>query len=228
MSVTDTLSCQKKILLHCGRVLCILSLTLCRKEKSPDEDDFSLAAKTLHQGIPMMKIIHNYSLDDKTHPGYFLIISNEEHICSGCHCPMKCKDRRERIGRTFHGERSVYLIRRMYCRDCHIMHNELPDFLIKYKHFEVQIIEDTIDGNISVEDGYESPSEMTMYRWCLWFASIHAIIDSILCAIRAMLDDILPNLLGELSLTDAVRKQGEGWLITVFSVMINAGTYPRK
>jgi hypothetical protein len=39
----------------------------------------------------------------------------------------------------------------MYCRDCHIMHNELPDFLIKYKHFEVQIIEDTIDGNISFE-----------------------------------------------------------------------------
>jgi hypothetical protein len=67
-----------------------------------------------------------------------------------------------------------------------------------------------------------------MYRWCLWFASIHAIIDSILYAIRTILDDILPNLFGESSLTDAVRKQGEGWLITVFSVMINAGTYPRK
>ena len=209
-------------------MLCILSVTVYRKEKSQDEDDFSLAARTLHQGIPMMKIIHNYSLDDKTYPGYFLIISTVEHICSGCQCPMKCKDRRERIGRTFDGERSVYLIRRMYCADCHIMHKELPDFLIKYKHFEVQIIEDTIDGNISAEDGFDAPSEMTMNRWRIWFASIYAVIDSILYAIRAMLEDILPNLLGEISLTDAVRKQGEGWLTTVFSVMINAGAYPRK
>lgn len=187
---------------------------------------FSLTTNNLHQGIPMMKIIHNYSLDDKTHPGYFTIISDEEHICSGCHCPMKCRDRRERIGKTFNGGRSVYLIRRMYCRDCHIMHNELPDFLIKFKHFEVQIIEDTIDGNISEADGYEAPSEMTMHRWRTWFASIRVIIDSILYSIRAMLDDILPNLLYEDSLTNTVRKQGEGWLITIFSVMINAGKYP--
>lgn len=187
---------------------------------------FSFAANVFHQGIPVMKIIHNYSLDDKTHPGFFLIISNEEHICSGCHRPMKCKDRRARIGKTFDGDRTVYLIRRMYCPHCHVMHNELPDFLIKFKHYEVQIIEDAIDGNLSQEDGYEAPSETTMHRWCIWFDSLRAILDSILYAIRAMLDDILPNLLGEVSLTDAIRKRGEGWLITIFSVIINAGMYP--
>ena len=65
---------------------------------------FSFAANSFHQGIPVMKIIHNYLLDDKTHPGYFLIISNEEHICSSCHRPMRCKDRRARIGKTFDGD----------------------------------------------------------------------------------------------------------------------------
>ena len=58
-------------LLHSGRLLYILSGTVCRKEKFPDEDDFSLGAKTLHQGNPVMKILHDYSLDDKTHPEYF-------------------------------------------------------------------------------------------------------------------------------------------------------------
>lgn len=107
-----------------------------------------------------MRIIHNYSLDSNTYPGYFLIISIEEHICNKCYRPMKCKDRRKRIGRTLDGGRTLYLVRRMYCYDCHIMHIELPDFLIKFKHFEVQIIEDTIDENISEEDGYEAPSEI--------------------------------------------------------------------
>lgn len=141
---------------------------------------------------------------------------------------MKCKDRRKRIGRTLDGDRSVYLVRRMYCYDCHIMHVELPDFLIKYKHFEVQIIEDTIDENISVEDGYPAPSEMTMRRWQDWFASIHSVMDSILYSVRAMLEDLLPCLINEDSLASALRSQGEGWLITAFSVMINAGKYPLK
>ena len=187
---------------------------------------FSFAANSFHQGIPVMKIIHNYLLDDKTHPGYFLIISNEEHICSSCHRPMKCKDRRARIGKTFDGDRTVYLIRRMYCPHCHIMHNELPDFLIKFKHYEVQIIEDAIDGNLSSEDGYEAPSEATMHRWCVWFDSLCAILDSILYAVRAMLEDILPTLFGEVSLISTIRSRGGGWLITVFSVIINAGMYP--
>ncbi len=120
----------------------------------------------------------------------------------------------------------MYLVRRMYCYDCHIMHIELPDFLIKFKHYEVQIIEDTIDGDISSEDDYSAPSEMTMHRWRHWFLSVSSSMESTLHSIRAMLDGILPNLLSEPSLTAALRRQGEGWLVTIFSVMINAGRYP--
>ncbi len=173
-----------------------------------------------------MKIIHNYSLDSNTKPGYILIISEEIHLCSRCHRPMKCKDRRERTGITLDGDRSVYLLRRMYCYDCHIMHIELPDFLIKFKHYEVQIIEDTIDGNLSPEHGYPAPSETTMLRWRHWFLSVSPIIESTLYSIRTLLDGILPSLLSEPSLTAVLRRLGEGWLITIFSVMINAGRYP--
>lgn len=173
-----------------------------------------------------MRIIHNYSLDDNTHPGYFTIISEEEHFCNGCHRPMKCKDRRERIGRTLDGGCSVYLLRRMYCYECHIMHTELPDFLLKFKHFEAQIIEDTLDGYITPEDCYEAPSEMTMLRWQAWFASICSAMDFILCSVRAVLENILQSLRGETSLVGALRKRGSGWLATAFSVIISAGRYP--
>lgn len=173
-----------------------------------------------------MRIIHNYSVDIKPQSDAFFIHSEEIHICEGCGRPMKCKDLRKRIGRKLDGSRLFYLVRRMYCYDCHIMHTELPDFLIKFKHFEVQIIEDTIDGDITIEEGYESTSEMTMHRWQAWFAAICPIIDSILYSILAMLEGLLPNLLDTASLLGALREQGEGWLITAFSVMINAGKYP--
>ncbi len=80
---------------------------------------------------------------------------------------------------------------------------------------------DTIDGDISPKDDYSAPSEMTMHRRRHWFLSVGSSMESTLHSICAMLDGILPNLLSEPSLTAALRRQGEGWLITIFSVMIN-------
>lgn len=117
----------------------------------------------------MMKIIYDYLLDEDANPGYLTVLSNVEHICNVCNHPMKCKDRRKRIGRSYNGHKSYYLIRRMYCYTCHVMHNELPDSLLFKKHYEAQVVEDIIDGVISEEDGLDYPSEMTMKRWRIWF-----------------------------------------------------------
>lgn len=59
------------------------------------------------------------------------------------------------------------LIRRLRCRECGMVHRELPEFIFPYKQYEAEIIIGVIEGFITCETlGFEDyPCEMTMIRW---------------------------------------------------------------
>jgi hypothetical protein len=47
------------------------------------------------------------------------------------------------------------------------MHRELPDYILPYKQYEIEVIMGVLEGLITCETlGYEDyPCEMTMFRW---------------------------------------------------------------
>ena len=46
-------------------------------------------------------------------------------------------------------ERHVCIIRRMKCTKCGILHRELPDFLVPYKHYTAEVISGVLDGQVT-------------------------------------------------------------------------------
>ena len=84
----------------------------------------------------------------------FLINSKEESICPCCGSPLKYRDSRRRVHKIAGGDKEWYLIRRLKCTGdkCGRLHNELPDCICPYKHYDAGLIEDVADGVVSEED----------------------------------------------------------------------------
>ena len=55
------------------------------------------------------------------------------------------------------------------------LHNELPDCICPYKHYDAGLIEDVVDGVVSEEDREteDYPCEGTMKHW-RWWARMNA------------------------------------------------------
>lgn len=102
-----------------------------------------------------------------------MINSREECVCPCCGSPLKYRDSRKRVHRIAGGGKEWYLIRRLKCSSdkCGRLHNELPDCLCPYKHYDAGLIEDVVDGVVSEEDTEteDYPCEGTMKHWRLWF-----------------------------------------------------------
>ena len=84
----------------------------------------------------------------------FLINSKEESICPCCGSPLKYRDSRRRVHKIAGGDKEWYLIRRLKCTGdkCGRLHNELPDCICPYKHYDAGLIEDVADSVVSEED----------------------------------------------------------------------------
>lgn len=102
----------------------------------------------------------------------FLITSKEECICPCCGGRLKYRDHRLRVHKTAGGRKEWYRIRRLKCTDdkCRKLHNELPDCMFPYKHYDAGLIEDVVEGVVSGDDleieNY--PCEGTIKHWKWW------------------------------------------------------------
>ena len=76
----------------------------------------------------------------------FLITSKEESVCPCCGSPLKYRDSRRRVQRKAGGRKEWCLIRRLRCSNdrCRRLHNELPDCMCPYKHYDAGLIEDVV------------------------------------------------------------------------------------
>ena len=77
----------------------------------------------------------------------FLVKSSAtSHVCPLCKGMMKYRDSRKRIWKKEGGVKENLVIRRFRCEDCHSYHNELPDCLVPYKHYDAEVIAGVLDG----------------------------------------------------------------------------------
>lgn len=70
------------------------------------------------------------------------------------------------------GLKEWYRIRRLKCQNdkCGRLHNELPDCMFPYKHYDAGLIEDVVDGVVSGDDPEteDYPCEETINHWKWW------------------------------------------------------------
>ncbi len=132
---------------------------------------------------------------------------------------MKVRDTRNRKCIMDNGERRTYRIRRLRCMECGLIHQELPDFMMPFKHYESKVIEKEIDGG---QDHCPAPPT-TRQRWLLFFRSFSKMAEAILQ--RSWYSNYLesPSLLERCSLLQKFRQHGPGWLTLLNRLIIEGG-----
>ena len=97
-----------------------------------------------------------------------MLWSEETHRCPHCSSELRRNGWRKRVSTGMDGIRHTYLLRRLICRRCGRIHHELPDFMVPYKRYEVQVIESAINGDLSCVPCYDQ----TIRAFQRWFEAL--------------------------------------------------------
>ncbi len=149
-------------------------------------------------------------------------------ICPHCAQHLKYRDCRLRVCKRYGGEKCWILIRRLYCPECHRMHNELPDFLVPYKHYAAKEIEDVLDEAVTADDtaAENFPCEATMERWKGWLSRNAVNMDGLLKQLGVKIMGLREELLESgISPLARLRENGSGWLPAILHMIYNAGHF---
>ena len=106
----------------------------------------------------------------KTLSQVFFVRSLEPFFCPCCHSNKKTVvgSRNRTLIRTT-GESIVLRIRRLRCKNCGVIHHELPFEVIPYKRHEAESIEAVLED----KELLDTPAdEFTLKRWRKWFAGL--------------------------------------------------------
>lgn len=90
-----------------------------------------------------------------------------ERICPKCGSILKHYDSVYRVVKSKYGEKRKVRVSRLKCPTCKTIDRQLPDYILPYKQYEVDIILGVLEGIITCETlGYEDYlCELTMNRW---------------------------------------------------------------
>lgn len=159
---------------------------------------------------------------------FFVKSSEKIPGCPCCAGQLRYRDSRLRIIKHEGGGRNYLKIRRFRCTICHRYHNELPDILLPYKHYETEIISGVIDGIVTSadSDSEDYPSFTTMISWLKWFrfnlANIEGYLRNAGYSIWGLGKDFLYS---DQSLLRSVREIYINWLEKIIRVIYNSGGF---
>ena len=155
---------------------------------------------------------------------------DEFPVCPECQAPMKYRDTRLRHIRREGGVKLWGRIRRLFCKNCHRLHNELPTNLSPHKHYEVEVIEGVVDGVITQDDleSEDYPCARTMERWKLWIEHNRPFIEGYVRSVGFRLlklgEEFLKAQESMLDyLRDKFRDRENHWLTIINRLVYNTG-----
>lgn len=135
---------------------------------------------------------------------------------------------RPRIRKKEGGTRERLMIRRFRCQNCHSYHNELPDCLVPYKHYEAEVIAGVLDEVILPEDldSEDYPSFNTMLRWLQWFRENLQRIEGYLRTAGYQILNLGEELLFTPDLLlNKIRNRCQNWLELILRLIYNSGGF---
>ncbi|MGN1376890.1 MAG: DUF6431 domain-containing protein [Dorea sp.] len=159
---------------------------------------------------------------------FFVESSEDTHVCPKCSGMMHYRDSRKRIFKREGGRKDHLIIRRFYCEQCQSLHNELPDCVAPYKHYETELISGVIDGVVTSgdQDSEDLPCEKTISRWLQWFymnqSNIEGQLRNVGFNILELGEDVLKM---SSSLLETLRNKIPEWLETILRIIYNSGGF---
>ena len=106
-------------------------------------------------------ITHQYKIEKVEGADAFRIRSYNAPLCPTCGSLCLGYDTRSRRAFGGDGQATFYLLRRVRCPSCDVLHIELPDFTLPRKHYTAAVINAVLDGSKE-----SCPAEAsTMWRW---------------------------------------------------------------
>ena len=118
------------------------------------------------------------------------------------------------------------MIRRFRCQNCGTYHNELPDCLVPYKHYEAEVIAGVLDEVVLPDDldSEDYPSVHTMIRWLQWFYENLQRIEGYLRTAGYQLLHLGEEILFTSdSLLNKIRSRHQHWLELILRIIYNSG-----
>lgn len=159
---------------------------------------------------------------------FFVESSGDLPLCPFCQGELRYRDSRIRIRKKEGGLTEHLMIRRLRCTACHAYHNELPDCLVPYKHYETEVISGVLDGIVTPgdKDSEDFPCMQTMLLWLRWFQLNLANIEGYL---RNAGHDIFrlgkELLFTQVSLLDTLRDCYQNWMEILLRIIYNSGGF---
>jgi hypothetical protein len=118
---------------------------------------------------------------------------------------------------------SLYRIRRLQCVSCSRIHRELPDFVLPFKNYDSQTVQETLE---STPDNCCSADDSTMRRWQNSFELSKNALMALLVSYYMNLTKSMPSLLGFKDILSQIRAEQKNWLSFVMRLLINSGHRP--
>ena len=159
---------------------------------------------------------------------FFVESSENSHLCPLCQGTLRYRDSRPRIRKKEGGRKEHLMIRRFQCQNCHSHHNELPDCLVPYKHYEAEVIAGVLDEVILPEDldSEDYPSFNTMLRWLQWFRENLQRIEGYLRTVGYQILNLGEELLFTPGLLlNKLRNSCQNWLELILRLIYNSGGF---
>ena len=159
---------------------------------------------------------------------FFVKSSENVPGCPYCSGELRYRDSRLRIRKHEGGSRDHLIIRRFRCTACQSYHNELPDVLLPYKHYEAEVVSGVIDGIVTPDDqdSEDYPSFSTMLYWLRWFqmnlANMEGYLRNAGYRILGLGKDIL---FSDQPLLRSVRNKHHNWLEKILRIIYNSGGF---
>ena len=113
-------------------------------------------------------------------------------------------------------------------QNCHSYHNELPDCLVPYKHYEADVIAGVLDEVIRPEDldSEDYPSFNTMLRWLQWFRENLQRIEGYLRTAGYQILNLGEEFLFTPDLLlNKIRNRCQNWLEHILRLIYNSGRF---
>ncbi|MDD6547663.1 MULTISPECIES: DUF6431 domain-containing protein [Lachnospiraceae] len=148
--------------------------------------------------------------------------------CPVCRARLVYRDRKPRILKSEGGSRQWLMIRRFRCSGCGRYHNELPDCLVPYKHYEAEAISGVIDGVVTSDDldSEDYPCVYTMLLWIRWFTGNLERIEGYLRSVAYELSDYDQEVLySQVPLLESIRHRSPCWLEQIIRSVYNSGGF---
>jgi hypothetical protein len=166
----------------------------------------------------------------------FFVESEEEFaICPSCGEILSFHSRIIRNLRDKSGEKKRYKIKVLKCSNPNCpktYHRELPDFIIPYRRFEAEAIEESISQNNT--DITVAADQSTIYRWRQWFKrSAIYIIMALLSVQAAIKNKIISSSLKTqkkplkklIEIIKKIVKRKYGWLKECSRILVNSSKW---